>query len=224
MKLKLSILAFITLNSIAGQAKEYLGYDLGNETLEGISKKLESQEIKYQLKYEKDKQKNDIKALPIIEINNHPLFMKYGKLQKGEFYFVGDKLSGIHINWYDIGDSLVDDVKNLVKAFGKKEKKNSLFKSFELAFNKKYMPQAYTKDIGVGLEAYYNDGNDYSIRLRRLRMAPTTNPLNDYYLTSVTYWNNASSEKYAEIKNNHNKIASIENLKNDPDVQFVKDF
>lgn len=212
------------LISVNVSAKEYLGFDLGNDPFEKVTQELERQKIAYKIEYEKDENNQEIKALPFLKFKTFPRWEKHGKVEEGELYFIEGKLATINASWVDIGDSVVDQTKNLFKSIAQKKTEDSLYKSLDVAFRKKYeidkLPYVHN-----GAEIVrYSDDNKVDIRLKRSMVSPTRNPMDDYYVTSVTYWDKEAQNTRNKIVGENNKKIAEEKRKHDPDLQFAQDF
>lgn len=223
-KILSGIVSSILIASFNVQAKEYLGFDLGNDSFEKVTRQIESQKIPFTIYYEKDANQNDIKELPIVKIKRYPAWEKYGKVDASEFCFAEGKLSTLYVAWEDKGDSFADVTKDLIKAYTMQKKKLSLFKTLEAAFGKKYEVKSAADPSDNFSEALYDDGKEVSIRLKRSTVNPTKNIMDSYYVTTVTYWENGLNDKVQKVVANQNKTIAEEKRKHDPDLQFAKDF
>lgn len=227
---KLNILAgtILLLMSFSGQAKEYLGFNLGQDSFEKIQEELTKKKIKYTIEYYKSKNQQDITDLPVIKIESYPLWEKYGKIKKGELSFCKGTLSSISVGWVDNAGTIVTFGKDFVNHISRKEVKSSLYRTLDTAFRKKYEIMSYNYEHDGKIDALYKDETDVKITLVRRTIKPNMNPLNITFITTVTYHDNALVEAKTDMIQSINEdIASSmlkEKRKHDPDLLFAKDF
>src|ERR1700722_4925140 len=107
-KILLGMFICAILVSVNVTAKEYLGFDLGHDSLDKVLTDFKKKDISYSIDYEKDINNEYIKELPIITIQKYPLWAKYGKVVYGQFYFSDGNLVTLYVAWHDKGDNMLD--------------------------------------------------------------------------------------------------------------------
>lgn len=196
------LISTVVFASTLSHAKEYLGIDMGNTTLDKIKQKLDQEGVPYTLKYEKDSKGNEIQSIASLYFNDYQAWQKYGKIKEATVQFIGGKVYAMRVSW--------DDDKN-----------GSLFENLCSTFTKKYgiirEPATDGRDWDVVTYGYYSDSHTH-IKLEKKQVWPTRlKPLNWHYITSVDY----EDVDFDQLKEKQIKNA---NSQHEQKYQFANDF